>query len=82
MKLVNNLIKIRKNLKLSREEVARIAGISYSAYSDIETSRTIPKLTTALKISRVLKVTVDKLFKLDIWGDDSQKKHKRISNLS
>jgi DNA-binding XRE family transcriptional regulator len=72
MKLKNNLNIIRKNKKLSREKIAQMAGISYSAYSDIEAGRTIPKLTTAILIAKVLDTAIEQLFNLDIWADDSK----------
>lgn len=63
--LRNNLRKIRKNIKISSEEIARRAGISYSTYNKIETGKANPRLETALRISKVLKVAVETLFKLE-----------------
>lgn len=62
--LRNNLRTIRKNMRLSGEEIAKRASISYSTYNNIETGKSKPMLETALKIAEVLKTTVETLFNL------------------
>jgi len=62
MKIANNLKKIRQNMNLSQEEVAKKCGICTSTYIDIEKGKSVPKLTTALLISKVLQENIHRLF--------------------
>lgn len=64
MKLINHLKTIRINTKLSQEELAHRCQISLSAYTRIEKGTSNPKLITALKIAKILGVSVGTLFKL------------------
>lgn len=64
MKLKNNLKLIREAKRLSREQVAQRCKISLGTYTNIEHGRSIPKLSTALLIAKVLGETVDRLFSI------------------
>lgn len=64
MDLNNNLKAIRKNMRISGEEVASRAGIAYSTYLQIESGKSEPRLTTALKIAKALKTKIEVLFNL------------------
>lgn len=52
-------------MKLSSEQVAKKAGISYSTYNNIETGKASPKLETALKIAKVFRTKIEILFNLE-----------------
>lgn len=55
IKLVSDLEKERKSLKLSQKEVALLAGISQGQLSRIENLESIPSLETIYKIASALK---------------------------
>lgn len=48
------LVKARKELNLTQAEVAKFAGISRSAYSNIETGNRDPSVYVAKKIGKCL----------------------------
>ena len=56
------LIKRRKELNLTQEEVARLAGILRPYYNMIENGKKVPSLPIAKKIAKVLRSGVDALF--------------------
>lgn len=58
-----NIVKeIREQRQLTQEELANAAGISRRTLVSIETKYSVPSVDTALRLSRVLQVDVDKLF--------------------
>lgn len=59
---MNRVKEIRKEKRLTQDEVAKLVGISRKYLSSIETNRANPSVDIALKISQVLTVTVDKVF--------------------
>ncbi len=60
--LANNIRKFRKKNKLSQEELARKANITYSTLIKIETGVNInPTIATLTKIAKALNTTLDKL---------------------
>ena len=59
-----NLIKFRKSLKLSQEEMAEKLGISRPHFSDIENGKTNPSIELAFKMQEIFEVDdVLELFK-------------------
>jgi putative transcriptional regulator len=58
----NNLKKIRKNMRISQEEVARRCGIAFSTYARIENGKELPSIVTALLIADALNESIEKLF--------------------
>lgn len=58
-----NIVKeVREQKKMTQEELAKAIGISRRALVSIEAQQTSPSVDIALRLSRVLKVDVDKLF--------------------
>lgn len=58
---MNSLKSLRIAKALSQEDVARKAGITYKAYWSIEAGQADPKLSTIVKISSALNVSVEEL---------------------
>jgi len=62
--LAQNIKKLRKQLKLSQEELAKKAGITYSTLIKIEAGvNKNPTLDTLKNLSGALGVTIDELIK-------------------
>lgn len=62
-KVIDDLTKKRKDLRLSHQHLAERANLNRSAISLIETKKRIPTLLTALKISRALQLNLSDLLK-------------------
>jgi len=66
MKGVNKLrelmIKRRKQLNLTQEEVAKQIGVSRSTYASYETGAINPSLDVAIRIKKVLMTNDDNIF--------------------
>lgn len=61
--LSQNLIRLRNEKSLSQEQVAQKAGLSRSAYSNIEAGRTKPRNSTVLALADALKVSIEEFYK-------------------
>jgi len=60
--LAQNIKRLRKQLKLSQEELAKKAGITYSTLIKIESGKNDnPTIKTLLKIAKALNVKIDDL---------------------
>lgn len=60
--LAKNIKKLRKKNRLSQEELAKKAGITYSTLIKIESgANENPTIKTLKKISNALNITVDRL---------------------
>jgi len=60
--LAKNIKKLRKKHKLSQEQLARKAGITYSTLIKLESgANTNPTIETVRKLANALKVGVDDL---------------------
>ncbi len=62
MSIRNCLKTLRKNKRLSQEEVARRAGISLMGYIKIETGAVTPKLDTAYRIAHAIGERIEIVF--------------------
>jgi putative transcriptional regulator len=58
----NNLKEIRAKLGMTQAELAELVGIARVSIIAIENGRFIPTIETALRISQVLSVPVEKIF--------------------
>lgn len=59
----NNLKKYREKRKLSLRQFCAVAGINaYQEYMKIEHGETLPRVDKALRIAKVLKTSVEKLW--------------------
>lgn len=60
--LAQNIKKLRKKHKLSQEELAKKAGITYSTLIKVESgANDNPRIKTLMKIAKALEVSIDKL---------------------
>ena len=61
-KLGARLTQYRQRLRLSVTEFARQSGVDYMQISRYEKGETLPSLPTAIRLARVLQVSLDELF--------------------
>ena len=64
------LTKLRKNARLSQQQVADILKINRSTYAYYETGKSKPKLPTLKKLAAIYGVSVDELLNQDGTGDN------------
>ena len=58
----NKLKELRKNQKLTQQELANLIGISRQAINPIEKGKFDPSLPTAFKMSKLFKISIEELF--------------------
>ena len=58
----NRVKELRKNQKLTQEELAELIGISRQAINAIEKEKFDPSLPTAFKMASLFKTTIEDLF--------------------
>jgi len=58
----NRVRELRKNKKLTQEELAELIGISRQAINAIEKEKFDPSLPTAFKIAELFKTSIEELF--------------------
>lgn len=58
----NRIRELRKAMKLSQEEVAKLCGVTRQTIHAIENNKYDPTLTLAFKLAKQLGTTVDELF--------------------
>jgi len=58
----NRVRELRKNQKLTQEELAELIGISRQAINAIEKEKFDPSLPTAFKMASLFKTTIEDLF--------------------
>ena len=63
-KLLNNLEQFRRYSKLTQQELSIKAEVSRKSINAIENGVYVPSTVLALKISKILKCTVEDIFKL------------------
>lgn len=61
--IVKRIIKERKRQGVTQEELARASGVDRTHMGSIEQGRRKPTLSTIYKISKVLKMPLEHLFK-------------------
>jgi putative transcriptional regulator len=61
----NKVKELRKNHKLTQEELAELIGISRQAINAIEKEKFDPSLPTAFKMTRLFKISIEDLFLYD-----------------
>ena len=62
----NRVKELRKNQKLTQEELAELIGISRQAINAIEKEKFDPSLPTAFKMAKLVKTSIEKLFLFEI----------------
>ena len=58
----NRLKELRKNQKITQEELAKLIGISRQAINAIEKEKFDPSLPTAFKMAKLFKTTIEDIF--------------------
>jgi putative transcriptional regulator len=58
----NRVKELRKNQKLTQEELAQLIGISRQAINAIEKEKFDPSLPTAFKMAKLFKTTIEDIF--------------------
>jgi putative transcriptional regulator len=58
----NRVKELRKNQKLTQEELADLIGISRQAINAIEKEKFDPSLPTAFKMANLFKITIEDIF--------------------
>ena len=58
----NKVRELRKNQKLTQEELAELIGISRQAINAIEKEKFDPSLPTAFKMAKLFKTSIETLF--------------------
>ena len=58
----NKVRELRKNQKLTQEELAELIGISRQAINAIEKEKFDPSLPTAFKMAELFKTSIEELF--------------------
>ena len=58
----NRVRELRKNQKLTQEELAKLIGISRQAINAIEKEKFDPSLPTAFKMAKLFKTSIEDLF--------------------
>lgn len=59
MILAESLKKIRKQYKMTQEDIAKLLGISRSGYTYYETGKTVPSVEVLQKLSAIYNTTID-----------------------
>lgn len=57
-----NVVKAREEMKLTQDELAKLAGISRTMMCNIERGYTLPSLPVAYRIAKALKKPIEHLF--------------------
>ena len=58
----NRVKELRKNQKLTQEELAELIGVSRQAINAIEKEKFDPSLPTAFKMAELFKTSIEELF--------------------
>lgn len=63
---LNNTLKVQRTIKnLTQEQLAELVGVTRKTINTVENGIYIPSTYLALKLSRVLEVSVEELFQLN-----------------
>lgn len=63
---LKNTIKIQRAIKdLTQEQLAELVGVTRKTINTIERGKYVPSTLLALKMAKVLEVTVEELFMID-----------------
>ncbi|HXI51199.1 MAG TPA: helix-turn-helix transcriptional regulator [Candidatus Saccharimonadales bacterium] len=64
MKLHNNLGRLMTEKGITEEELARRTGIRQNSINPIKNGKQTPKIDTALRIAKAMKVRLDRIWSL------------------
>ena len=80
MKFADKLIKLRKDKRISQEELAEMLSVSRQAVSRWEMGSTLPDMNNIIKLSDIFDVSIDSLVRDDL--DLENKKYKFLDRFS
>jgi putative transcriptional regulator len=64
-KLLKNTLKVQRAKKdLTQEQLAHLVGVTRKTINTVENGKYVPSTSLALKLAKVLDVTVEELFQL------------------
>lgn len=69
--LAGNIVRYRKGLELTQDELASRLGITYQAVSKWETGQTMPDVSILTALAAELRVSVDKLLGYNAYQNDA-----------
>lgn len=61
----NNIRELRKHLKLTQEDLAKLCNVSRQTINAIENNKYDPTLPLAINLAKTLETTVEELFIVD-----------------
>ena len=70
MPLYNRLKEYRAKIKVNQTEMGNLVGVSRQTISQIERGDYSPSVTLALKIAKVLNVSVEEIFSYEEGGEN------------
>ena len=66
---LNNTLKVQRTIKnLTQEQLAELVGVTRKTINTVENGVYIPSTYLALKLSKVLEVSIEELFQLNEEG--------------
>jgi len=81
MNLGDKLLKLRKNAKLSQENVAEKLGVTRQTVSNWELNQTTPDLEQAKELSKLYKISLDELVENEVNIMAKEKVNAKTSNV-
>lgn len=82
MTLAESLKKIRKQYKMTQEDIAKLLGISRSGYTYYETGKTIPSVEILQKLSAIYNTTIDVIVGNPLRGNADSRYYADILSVS
>lgn len=82
MTLAESLKKIRKQYKMTQEDIAKLLGISRSGYTYYETGKTIPSVEILQKLSAIYNTTIDVIVGNPLRGNADSRYYEDILSVS
>ncbi len=74
-----NLKKVRKEHKLTQQDIANVLGIDRSTYTFYETGKTNPSINTIYKLAEIYNVTIGYLLGVEDSAAENRKKNVSMS---
>ena len=82
MTLGESLKKIRKQYKMTQEDIAKLLGISRSGYTYYETGKTVPSVEVLQKLSAIYNTTIDVIVGNPVRGNNDSRYYSDILSVS
>jgi len=74
------LVRARKNVNLTQEKAATKIGVTLRVYQRYETDECVPNVKRAMKIAEVFHTTVEELFSMNDFNNNSEPDPHQIQN--